>query len=251
MISSIIISVLVFVHIFFLIAVIRKNFAVIDIGWGLGITLIALVSYLHNPLSIKNAILLMLVVVWGLRLALYIFARARGKGEDPRYNRLRQSWGSHANSQAYLKVFLGQGILMMIVSLPLSSGMALNPSNELSLLNWIGVGVWTIGLTFEIWADSYMAWWKSRPEHKGTICTTGPWKLCRFPNYFGEALLWYGIYLASFSLPSSWSILGPITINFLLLKVTGVPPLERSFFKRPGYEEYAKRVPRFVPFTKP
>jgi 3-oxo-5-alpha-steroid 4-dehydrogenase 1 len=250
MISSIIISVLVFVHIFFLFALVRKNFAVIDIGWGLGITLIALVSYLHNPLSIKNAVLLLMVVVWGLRLGLYIYARGRGKGEDPRYARLRERWQPHPNRQAYVKVFIGQGILMMLVSLPVSVGMA-QGGGELSFLNWAGVLIWALGLTLEIWADSYMAWWKSVPEHKGTICTTGPWKLCRFPNYFGEALLWYGIYLASFSWSSSWSILGPITINFLLLKVTGVPPLERTFLNRPGYEEYAKRVPRFVPFTKP
>lgn len=250
MISSIIISVLVFVHIFFLFAVVRKNFGVIDIGWGLGITLIALVSYLHNPLSIKNAVLLLMVVVWGLRLGLYIYARGRGKDEDPRYARLREKWQPHANREAYLKVFLGQGILMMLVSLPVSAGMAYG-GRELSLFNWLGVLVWALGLTLEIWADSYMAWWRSRPEHKGTICTTGPWKLCRFPNYFGEALLWYGVYIASLSLGSAWSILGPLTINFLLLKVTGVPPLERTFFTRPGYQEYAKKVPRFVPFTKP
>jgi steroid 5-alpha reductase family enzyme len=250
MITSIIISVLVFVHIFFLLAVLRKNFALIDIGWGLGITLIALVSYLHNPLSIKNAILLMMVVTWGLRLALYIFARGKGKGEDPRYNRLRQNWEPRPNLNAYFKVFIGQGILMIIVSLPVSAGMALNGS-DLSLFNWIGIGIWATGLTFEIWADSYMAWWKSRPEHKGTICTSGPWKLCRFPNYFGEVLLWYGIYIASFTVNSSWSILGPLTINFLIMKVTGVPPLERTFFKRPGYEEYARRVPKFIPFTRP
>lgn len=250
MIFSIIISVLVFVHIFFLFALFRKNFAVIDIGWGLGITLIAIVSYLHNPLSLKNAILLTMVVIWGVRLALYIFARGKGKGEDPRYARLRSTWQPHPNLQAYFKVFIGQGILMMMVSLPLSAGMALSGA-ELTFLNWIGIAVWALGLTVEIWADSYIAWWKSRPEHRGTICTTGPWKLCRFPNYFGEVLLWYGIYFASFSLNSSWSILGPITINLLILKVTGVPPLERSFFQRPGYKEYAQRVPRFIPFTRP
>ncbi len=250
MIFSIIISVLFFVHIFFLFALVRKNFAVIDIGWGLGIILIAIVSYLHNPLSIKNAVLLMMVVIWGVRLALYIFARSRGKGEDSRYTHFREMWQPHPNIHAYFKVFIGQGILMVVVSLPVSTAMATSAA-ELSVLNWLGILIWGLGLTFEIWADSYMAWWKSRPEHRGSICTTGPWKFCRFPNYFGEASVWYGIYLAGFSLNSSWSILGPLTINFLLLKVTGVPPLERSLIKRPGYEEYARRVPRFVPFTRP
>ena len=250
MVSSLIISVLIFVHIFFLIALVRKNFAVIDIGWGLGFIVIALVSYLHNPLSVKNALLLMVVVIWGLRLALYIFSRGKGKGEDPRYANLRQRWSPRANSQAYTKVFIGQGILMLIVSLPVSVGMA-RGDQSISIINWVGLAVWFLGLGLEVWSDYYMTWWKSKPENAGTICTTGPWRLCRFPNYFGEVLLWYGIYLLSFGPSTWWTILGPFMINFLILKVTGVPPLERNFFKRTGYDQYARKVPRFIPFTKP
>jgi steroid 5-alpha reductase family enzyme len=250
MVLNIIISVLIFVHIFFLIALVRKNFSVIDIGWGPGIVLVALVSYLHHPLSFKNALLLMVVAIWGMRLSLYIFMRSRGKGEDPRYTKFRNDWKPHSNLQAYLKVFILQGALMLIVSLPVSSGMALE-SQHISWINWIGAGVWLTGFLLEVTSDHYLTWWKARPENQGKICTSGPWRLCRFPNYFGEVFLWYGIFLLSFELSNAWSIIGAFAIHFFIMKVTGIPPLEERYKNRPGYEEYSKRVPRFIPFTRP
>ncbi len=250
MILSLTITVLLFVHIFFLIALVRKNFSVIDIGWGLGVALATLVAYVHYPLSLRNAIVLLAVTCWGLRLALYIFARGKGKGEDPRYTKFRQLWAPRANSQAYLKVFLFQGILMLVVSLPATVGMTVE-AKEISILNWIGLVVFTLGFGLEVWSDGYLNHWKAQPQNKGQICTTGPWRLCRFPNYFGEVLLWYGIYLLCFSPTTAWSILGPIAINLLILKVTGVPPLEEKYLARQDYQTYASLVPRFIPFTKP
>lgn len=250
MVPAIIISVLVFVHIFFLIALVRKNFAVIDIGWGLGILLVGLVSYMHHPVSFKNALLLMVVAIWGLRLALYVMNRSKGKGEDPRYTKFREAWKPHSNLQAWLKVFVFQGFLMMIVSLPVSTGIS-GIQDEMSLINWIGLAVWLAGFSFEVWSDHYLAWWKSLPQNSGKFCTTGPWSFCRYPNYFGEVMLWYGIYLLSFEVANAWSIIGPFTIHFFILKVTGVPLLEERYQGRTGYAEYTTRVPRFVPFTKP
>ncbi len=222
----------------------------IDIGWGLGFVVIALVSYMHHPISFKNALLLMVVAIWGLRLAFYIFGRSRGKPEDPRYTKFRHEWRPRRNLQAYFKVFLFQGLLMMIVSLPVSVGMAQN-SQHISILNWSGLVIWIVGLSFEVWSDYYLHWWKTQPQNKGQICTTGPWKYCRFPNYFGEVLLWYGVYLLSFEYASAWTIIGPVTINFFILKVTGVPLLEERYKDRQDYAEYAKRVPRIIPFLKP
>lgn len=247
MVSSIIISVLIFVNIFFLLAVIRKNFSIIDIGWGLGFILIALVSYMHHPLSFKSAVLLMVVVVWGTRLALDIFTRSRGKPEDHRYAKFRQEWEPHANLQAWIKVFMFQGILMMIVTLPVSAGIALE-SKTFGVINYLGILVWAFGFIFEVISDHYLNWWKAQPENKGKICTTGPWKYTRFPNYFGEVLSWYGVFLIAFELPIFWTIIGPITINFMILKVTGVPLLEEHYKNRPEYQEYAARTSRFIPF---
>lgn len=247
MVSSIIIAVLIFVNIFFLIAVIRKNFAVIDVGWGLGFILISLISYLHHPLSFKNAILLMVVVTWGTRLALYIFNRSRGKPEDHRYAKFREEWKPNANLHAWIKVFMFQGLLMMIVTLPVTAGMA-REAKSFSIINYLGLVIWMIGFGFEVTADHYLNWWKGQPDNKGKICTTGPWKWTRFPNYFGEVLSWYGVYLIAFEWPIFWTIIGPITINFMILKVTGVPLLEEHYKNRPEYQEYASKTPRFIPF---
>jgi steroid 5-alpha reductase family enzyme len=220
-----------------------------DIGWGLGFILIALISYLKNPPDLKNVLLLMVVTSWGLRLALYIFSRSRGKEEDPRYTKLRNAWKPHENLQAYIKVFLFQGFLMLIVSLPVSVGMSAGEGN-VSLINWLGLLIWSGGFLFEVWSDNYLRWWKSQPENEGKICTTGPWKLCRFPNYFGEVSLWYGVYFLAFDFNIAWTIIGPFTLNFFILKVTGVPLLEERYQDRQAYQDYAKRVPRFIPFTR-
>lgn len=250
MVSSIIISLLIFVHIFFLIALVRKNFALIDIGWSLGIILISLVSYLHHPISFKNAWLLFIVFAWGLRLSLYIYSRSVGKPEDPRYAKFRELWKPYSNFNAYFKVFLFQGVLMLIVSLPVWINMT-KGRQELSLINWIGIIVWLIGFIIEVTADTYINWWRKNPENQGKMCTSGPWRFSRYPNYFGEVLLWYGIYLASVELSTIWTVIGPVAINFLILKVTGIPHLEERYKNRPGFEEYARRVPRFIPFLKP
>lgn len=250
MVIKIILAVLIFVHIFFIYGVLRKKFDIMDVAWPLGFILITQLAYLHHPLSFKNALILFIVAAWALRLALFIFARNQGKPEDPRYTKFRESWKPHENLQAYFKVFLFQAFLMLVVSLPIVMGITLE-KNELTPLNWIGIFIWFFGLAFEVWADFYLMWFKRKPENKGKLCTSGPWSFCRFPNYFGEVLLWYGIYLICFDLSIAWTIIGPITLNLLILKVTGVPLMEERYKNRTSYLEYSKRVPRFIPFTKP
>lgn len=252
MITTLIISLIIFVHIFFLWAILTKNFSVIDIGWGPGCLLAVLISFKGNELSVRNVIIVGAVALWGLRLGYYIFTRSFGKGEDPRYTKFREEWKPNANLHAYFKVFLFQGLLMGIVTLPATVSIYKTSYNyPLTLINYFGLLVFVLGLGLESYSDFYMKEWKSDPSNKGKICTTGPWSLCRFPNYFGEVMLWYGIYFLGFSLETSWSIIGAITINFLILKVTGVPLLEEKYKLRPSYQEYAKRVPKFIPFTKP
>ncbi len=249
MIFSLIIAVMLLVHIFFLIAIIRKNFSIIDIAWGLGILLASITSYLYYPGGQKNQLLLGCVLIWALRLAVYIFLRNFGKGEDPRYTKFRKEWEPHSNFQAWIKVFVFQGILMLIVSIPVSSAMVLQ--GEMNLFNWLGLIVFISGFTMEVVSDHYLSWWKAQEENRGKICSTGPWRICRFPNYFGEVLVWYGIFLVGVQLENIWSIVGPIVINFFILKVTGVPLLEEKYLKRTDYLDYAKNTPRFIPFMRP
>lgn len=250
MFINIIIAILIFIHIFFILAAVRKKFDIIDIGWGLGILLAVTVAYLHHPVSFKNAVVLLVVAIWALRLSLYLFGRNSGKGEDPRYTTYREKWAPHSNLQAYFKVFLFQGLLMIVVSLPATVGLA-QESHEINFIQWIGLVVWLMGLIFETWADYHLSWFKKQPENKGKVCTSGPWSLCRFPNYAGEIALWYGIYLLNFEFSIAWTIIGPFTIHFMILKVTGIPPLEERYKNRPSYHSYAAKVPRLIPFTRP
>lgn len=250
MVLSILIAVMALMHFYFLLAVARKNFGLVDIAWGQGFILIALVSYFYHFNSVKNAVVLGLVLCWGLRLSLYLLGRNWKAPEDQRYKDMRMEWGSHPNVHAYFKVFIFQGFLMLLISLPITAGMS-RAVQELSWINKLGVFVFFFGWIFESYADRFLKTFKEDPANKGKICMTGPWKLCRFPNYFGEITLWYGIYLASFVPSTWWTIVGPLTINFFILKVSGVPLLEKKYLMRREYLEYAERVPRLIPFTRP
>jgi len=240
-------AVLVYVHLFYVAAVLLKNFAIMDIAWGSGFILVALVSYLTSPLTMKSSLLLFMAVIWGLRLTLHIYRRSRGAPEDSRYAELRQLWGKRANLEAYFKIFLFQGVLLLIVSLPISQGMG----TEFQPWNWAGVFIWFIGMAIETWADMHLTYFKSNSKDKGSICMSGPWKFSRFPNYFGEILLWYGVWMTATSGWNAWTIVGPVTLNLLILRLTGIPPLEQKYQTRADYISYSARVPRLVPFTRP
>ena len=247
MYPKIIVAIFVFVNIFFLVAVIKRKFSVIDIGWGLGFIVVAMISYFHHPMSVKNALLLLVTTAWGLRLGLYILLRSKGHPEDPRYTKLRHEWGANANLQAYLKVFLLQGFFMFIVSLPITVGMA-QEDKDLNLINYAGLVLWFFGFILEVSSDAYLNWFKKQPENNGKLCTTGPWKICRYPNYLGEISLWYGIFFLGLGSSSWWTIIGPLLINVLILKFSGVPPQEERNKNRPEYADFARRTPRLLPF---
>lgn len=241
------IFVLVYVHFYYFSALILRNFGVMDIAWGSGFILVAVVSYFQAPLGMKNALLLLTTAIWGIRLSLHIIRRNIGAPEDPRYAELRRDWGRHANREAYFKIFLFQGILLLLVSLPVSQGMG----TDMRPWNWIGLFIWLVGFTFESYADAFLKRYKADPANKGKICMSGPWTLCRFPNYFGEILLWYGVWLLALTSANAWTLLGPVLLNILILKLTGIPMLEKKYRQRPEYLNYSSRVPRLVPFTRP
>ena len=250
MLFQIIITLFAYMSLFFVLALWKKNFTLVDIGWGLGFIIIAIISYLHYPLFLKNTLLLVVVSAWGLRLSYYLFLRTIGKKEDDRYTQLRKRWGESANKIAYFRIFMLQGALMFIVSLPIPFGM-MQQSGEMYFYNWIGLIIWCLGWMLEVVSDFHLNRFKSKKENMGKICTSGPWKLCRFPNYFGEILLWYGIYILSLGKQSWWTIIGPISINLFILKVSGVSLLEKKYKKNAEYLSYSEKIPRLIPFTKP
>jgi steroid 5-alpha reductase family enzyme len=188
-----------------------------------------------------------LTTVWAARLVLHISTRRRGSTEDFRYAGWREQWGRLWLVRSYLQVFLLQGLFMLLVASPLIAAGA-GPDSDLGLYAWIGAAVWLVGLTCEAVADAQLAAFKRDPGNKGRIMDRGLWSWSRHPNYFGEALLWWGVWIAGLGSPLGWvAVLGPVTITYLLRFVSGVPLLEKHYEGNEEFAAYSRRTSVFVP----
>lgn len=234
----------------FLLAQVLADNSIVDIAWGLGFIVVAVTGFLVNQHATPASVItLVLVVVWGLRLAIHLGKRNIGKGEDYRYVNMRKRWGSkYARLKAFLNVFVLQGVLLLIVSLPI---LLVNTGTS-TVVGWwtvLGIIIWVIGFGYEVIGDYQLAQFKKNPENKGKLLTTGLWSTTRHPNYFGEALSWWGVFLVTLNESRNmWGIIGPIVITLLLLFVSGVPLLEKKYKDRPDFKAYAKKTAKFVPF---
>lgn len=234
-----------FILTFFLAIVIRNN-SIVDILWGLGFVVIAWTSYYLTNGSLLPPIL---VSLWGFRLAIHIALRNAGKGEDYRYAKWRSDWGKWWIIRSFFQVYLLQWFLMQLVSLPI-----LLASFAVPLSSWItllAILVWGLGFFFEAVGDYQLTVFKRNPKNKGKLMTTGLWSLTRHPNYFGEATLWWGISILAFAKTNNLlAFLGPLTIDFLLLYVSGIPLLEAKYKGRKDWEAYKAKTPAFFPRVK-
>jgi len=221
----------------------------VDIAWGLGFVLVALYTLIRfGGDGTRPLVMTILIGLWGLRLAIYILSRGRGKGEDPRYAKYREKWGDRFVINSFVFIFMMQGIFILVVGLPIvivnSSG-----SGDLGIIEFLGIGIFLFGLLFETIADYQLNRFKRIASNKGKIMDRGLWRLSRHPNYFGEVVLWWGIFVFSLRVQYSLAgIIGPLAITGLILFFSGVPILEERFAKRPGYEEYKQRTSRFIPW---
>ena len=235
----------------YLLSMLLKDFSIVDVAWGLGFIIVCAVSgwFATNILMIQ---LLVggLVLLWGVRLALYIAYRKRGKDEDWRYKQWREDWGQNAWWRSYLQVFMLQGLVMLIVALPIIMINA-TPTNRLEGYYIVGLVVWMVGYFFEVVGDMQMLAFKSDSENKGKIMTTGLWKYTRHPNYFGEAVMWWGIFIIALeSLNGFYTIVSPLLLTFLLLRVSGVKKLESKYKNNKDYQKYIKHTSSFIPWKK-
>jgi len=242
-------SLIIFI-ITFLMAVIIRNNSIVDIVWGLGFVIIARVAYLLSPPSMLTQLVLGCVSLWGLRLSIHILVRNYGQGEDFRYAQWRQDWGKHWVIRSFFQIFLLQWFLMQLVSLPIVLAMVGRlPIHPGGLI--IGISIWLFGFFFEAVGDFQLAQFKKKKSSKGKLMTTGLWSLTRHPNYFGEATLWWGIAILAYGVTKNWlAFIGPITIDFLLLYVSGIPLLEKKYLGRADWKAYAKVTPAFFPRLK-
>ncbi len=233
--------------VFFLIGSGLRNHGLVDIAWGLGICLVAL-RFLFwgeiGPLQVGSAVL---VIIWGLRLSGYLFSRNWGKPEDFRYAAWRMQWGSRWWWRSFFQVYLLQGLLQLIVVMPLILVFGSGPS-EIGWFEWVGAGLAWSGLVIEAVADAQKFRFKQEPRNRDRLIMSGLWRYSRHPNYFGDAVFWWGIGLMCVRAKWGWiGLASPILMNWLLLKVSGVPLLEERWASRPEFEGYRKRTNRFVP----
>lgn len=240
---------LLFFHLVYGVALLKKDYSVIDIAWGLGFVLVALIAHQINPTpQWRTHLVLGCVSLWGLRLGLYLLIRnLKKKGEDFRYKNMREEWGEKANLHAYFKIFLAQPILLFFISFPICVTLG-RSTVPLNFIDVIGFSLFFIGFLIETIADAQMMAFKAKPENKGKLIRIGLWKGSRHPNYFGEMLVWWGLgFVALNSVLPAVSFVGALMITYLLTKVTGVPMLEEKYKDRPDFEDYIKSTNAFIP----
>lgn len=242
-------SILALMMLLWLLSLALKNASIVDIFWGIGFIIIAWLAFpLSQGYPPRKILICMLTTIWGLRLALHIGIRNRGKPEDFRYAKWREDNGARWWWFSFIKVFLLQGTLMWLISTPLIAAQTSGLHAISTPLDIIGTALWTLGFLFESTGDYQLSRFKSNPSNKGKLLTTGLWKYTRHPNYFGEAVLWWGFYLIALAAGHWWVIFSPILMTFLLMKVSGVAMLERTMKLKPGYEDYMRKTNTFFPW---
>ena len=231
-----------------LLSVRLKDASIADIFWGLGFVLIAWVTFAFASSDRRAIVLVALTTIWGLRLTAYLAWRNHGKGEDSRYKAMRDSRGNSFWWVSLMTVFGLQGAVMWIISLPVQVGQTIAPL--MGGVNYAGIAIWTIGFLFESIGDYQLARFKSAGHPPGTVMDRGLWRYTRHPNYFGNALVWWGLFLVAVSPSTIWTIISPLFMTFLLLKVSGVALLERSLAGRSAeYRDYIQRTSSFIPWV--
>ena len=228
----------------------------IDAVWGAGMAVLAFASFVQVTEPGPRAILLLaMTALWGLRLGIHLFLRWRGHGEDPRYAKMlgkARDQGRYG-SAAFKVVFGPQAVLLFVTSLPAQVGiLASGQPAPIAPLAWAGFALWLTGMVFETIGDAQLKAFRADPAMKGKVLDTGLWRFTRHPNYFGDACVWWGIWLVA-ATGGLWvalgSVIGPLFLTFTLTKWSGKPLLEKGLAKsRPGYADYVKRTSGFIPW---
>ncbi len=233
----------------FIIAYIKEDNTIADTAWGLGFSVVAWASLMQNGnYQLAGLITTILVTIWSIRLIWHINLRNKGKSEDIRYKKMRESWGAWAPVHSFFKVFMLQGVLLLIVSYEV---MVINASSNAPLTYWgiMGICLWFIGFLFEAVGDYQLYIFMKNPENKGKLLMDGLWRYTRHPNYFGEICMWWGIYGLAIASPYQLSaVMSPITITILLVFVSGVPMTEKLLAVHPDFANYKKRTSALIPW---
>ncbi len=244
-------AVLGMMFLLWLVSLAKEDVSIVDIAWAPGF---ALAAWVHAAGSVawepRKLLVLVLVSLWGLRLGAYIGWRGRGHGEDYRYATMRKERGPSFRWLSLVTVFFLQGLLILIISLPLAWAVAQPGGEGWRWSDGLGLLLWLVGFSFEAIGDWQMGRFKADPANRGKVLDSGLWAYTRHPNYFGDACLWWGYYAFALSLPGGvWTLPAPILMTFFLLKVSGVALLERTITeRRPKYQQYIESTSAFFPW---
>jgi steroid 5-alpha reductase family enzyme len=234
-----------------IISLAKRDASIVDSFWGLGFVLTAWLGFALSPQGFpeRRLLIVLLVSAWGLRLALHILRRNWGKGEDFRYAAWRQEHGGAWWWRSFFQVFVLQGVLMWLISLPLLAGLHSPQPAALTLLDWLALPVWGMGFFFETVGDWQLERFKADPASRGKVLDHGLWRYSRHPNYFGDAAQWWAFFLPALATGAWWTFFSPLLMTYLLVQVSGVALLERSLAERkPGYREYMETTSAFIPW---
>ena len=231
-------------------SVLRHNVTIVDSLWGVGFVLVAGVTFwTGNGFGGRSLLILMLTAAWGLRLAGYLTWRNWGQPEDHRYGQWREKSGQGFWFVSLFKVFWLQALFLWFISLVLQKAQLSTEPSRFTALDILGAVVWAAGFVFESVGDWQLARFKADPKNRGRVMDQGLWAWSRHPNYFGEFLIWWGFFLVALATPGGWwTVVSPVIISLVLLKMTGVPLTEAALkTRRPGYAEYIEKTSTFFP----
>ncbi|MEJ2541899.1 MAG: DUF1295 domain-containing protein [Gemmatimonadota bacterium] len=231
-----------------LVSVRLRDVSIVDIAWGPAFLIMALVGRWHaaDP-GLRSDLTLAAVAIWSLRLAVHLALRARGRGEDRRYAAMRSEHGEAFVTRSLVTVFWLQAVLAGVLSVPLLA--AVDSAGAPGVAGWLGLGLVASGVLLESVADAQLVRFKRRRDSDAGVLDSGLWRYSRHPNYFGEAVLWWGFGLLAVDAGAIWTIFSPVVMTGLLLKVSGVPLLEEDMReRRPEYADYVRRTPSFIPW---
>jgi steroid 5-alpha reductase family enzyme len=228
-----------------------KNSSIVDIFWGFGFVLSAWLYFFITPQGflLRKILILVLVTIWGLRLTIHILMRNWGKPEDFRYQKWREEAGHAWWILSLFKVFLLQGLLMWLISIPLLAGQYFQVTPHFSFVDTLAIIIWIIGFLFESLGDAQLSTFRANPANHGKLLDTGVWHYTRHPNYFGDSAQWWAYYLLALVAGGWWTIFSPVLMTLFLIKVSGVALLEKTLAQtKPGYQEYMDSTSTFIPW---
>ncbi len=243
---------------FYVLAYFKKSYNTVDIAFGAAFPLAAILMGIFSGVFfiLNKIIVILLILLWGARMAITLTLRKYGKdeqtGEDRRFKEYRDKFGEAAKWKGFVILYLPQSLLVMMVGFPVYAVM--NTATSFTIAYIVGVIIWAVGFIFELIADLQMWKFKQAEENKGLIMKSGLWKYSMHPNYFGEILQWAGFFLVGLTSPNPWlqvlGMMGPITIWATLMFVSGIPLLDNRYKGIEDYQEYRRNTNRLVPWFK-